>query len=134
MANFVPWGSASSATFWGPLRSVDPDLVKRLVGFSDELNVAITLALRPRLLVIPLSLARAEELRDTEVRLAYDEATPYTIALGKRTFRYAAGRIRRGEHTWPAAFLPHPASLHYSVPDRLEILARLPDGLRAAMT
>lgn len=134
MANFVPWGSASSAAFWEPMRRDHPALLQRAVQFADELNAAITLALRPRLIVMPRSLSDCRELRETAIGRFTTTAVSHEITkLGKRTFRFATGEIERGGARWKVVALPHPASLRYSKEHRAMIVDGVSEVLRAAI-
>lgn len=134
MANFLPWGSATAPAFWEPMRRDHPELLTRAVRFADELNAAITVALRPRLIVIPRSLSECRELRDTAIGRAHATAVPHELPkLGKRTLRFATGQIERGGATWNVVYLPHPASLRYSKEHRAAVVDGVSAMLKAAI-
>lgn len=134
MANFLPWGSATAPAFWQPMRKDHPELLNRAVRFADELNAAITVALRPRLIVIPRSLSECRDLRNTAIGRSHESAVRHEVSnLGKRTFRFATGEIERGGAMWKVAYLPHPSSLRYSTPHRTAIVDGVSAVLKAAI-
>ncbi len=49
MANFIPWGSKNTKEFLTKLGAAHPELLKRALGFADDLNVDIINAIRPKL-------------------------------------------------------------------------------------
>jgi hypothetical protein len=62
MANVIPSGSKSTQDLIGRLGERNLPLLKRILEFPDGLNVEIVRALSPRLMVVPLSLARRRRL------------------------------------------------------------------------
>jgi hypothetical protein len=108
-ANFIPWGSSLTKQFLGPLRAEHPRLLDDVLAFADRLNVAIVQALRPRLLILPRSLADSPVLASTPLGRA--ERTRREVKLSRSAFRFVIGTLERGDDAYPAAFLPHPSSL-----------------------
>lgn len=119
MANFVPWGSKDANDFIRPLRELDPELVKRIFAFCDELNADIVKALRPRLILAPLSL---REYTNNSWR---ENLTTHEVKLNKRTFRFYTGEITRGSRQARIAHVPHPSSLRFTNSDRERISTAL---------
>ena len=128
MANFIPWGSANMKTFMRELGTANPPLLQRGLEFADELNIEIVAALRPRLMVIPLSLVRTYRFVDGRVGVSLEKAIdvrPYSIDVRKRTVNFYTGACQRGKLTVRAIFLPHPASLHLSNESRKRVSRKL---------
>lgn len=129
MANVIPWGSQDAKTFLRKLHARDPALLRRVLEFADDLNVEIVETLKPKLLVVPLSLARQREL---------DAIAPIGVSLSKTTdvsrhevllpegrFKFFTGVCQRGRYAVPTVFLRHPASLRLSVQSRVRLVSRV---------
>lgn len=119
MANFIPWGSRSARQLLDGLGAADSALLKRAIGFADELNVEIVGALKPSLMVVPLSLGRMRQLDAvmcTGVAMQQtDDVRHHHVTLDGRRVNFYTGICRRGSHDVPTLHVPHPASLRLSV-------------------
>ena len=62
MANMIPWGSRDTKTFAMSLEALEPFLLRRVIEFVDDLNAEIVQALAPKLVFVPLSVARSRAL------------------------------------------------------------------------
>jgi hypothetical protein len=115
MANVIPWGSGDVEAFLDGVGAVDQGLLRRALRFADDLNVMIVSMLRPRLLIVPLSIGRNRQmdaLHSSELSLAKaDNAEQHRIPLGARSFKFTTATCRRGDVTVPVAYLPHPVAL-----------------------
>jgi hypothetical protein len=128
MANIVPWGSSDASTFWEPLAKLDSALVTRVVEFCDQLNEYIVEALRPRLLVVPLSLGERTGLARSRATTSVHE-----IPLSKRTFRFHTGSVERRGRVQNIAYLPHPMAIQYRLDERAVISDRLVGAVGAML-
>lgn len=129
MANLIPWGSQDATTFVRELDAREPALLRRLLEFADELNVYIVEILRPKLLIVPLSLGRNRALnaaRSTGVSLMQArEVVPRVVSLDEGPFKFFTGYCERGRVTVPTVFLRHPASLRLSVESRSRLVRQV---------
>jgi hypothetical protein len=127
MANVIPWGSKNTEQLVGKLGAANLPLLKRLLEFADDLNIDIVRALSPRLMVVPLSLARNPRLDDVfPSGLALRQATEsrsHTVGLAEGTFKFYTGHCRRGNLEIPTVFLRHPASLRISSESKKRVIA-----------
>jgi hypothetical protein len=93
-------------------------LLERALEFADDLNSEIVQALAPRLVVVPLSLARSRHLDAVRASgLSLQQAIDvqrHTVTTPEGTFSCYTGSCRRGRVTVRAVFLRHPASLRLS--------------------
>lgn len=134
MANVIPWGSSVAKDFWKPLGQIDAELLDRLLRFSDELNTEITLALRPKLIIVPKSLGESPETR--RMGIAAGRARnlkAHTIKLSRTSFQFAVGKVERGGQPWTVAYLPHPSALRLEKEDRVTIVEQARAVLSAAI-
>jgi hypothetical protein len=130
MANFLPWGSALARDFWTPMKASHPELLARVLRFANDLNLEITQALRPKLIVVPKSLGGSRELADTWIASSRAiDARLHELPLTKRRFKFTTAQIDGRGATWPVAYVPHPASLQYNGEDR----AKIREGLSTAL-
>ncbi len=120
MANIVPWGSSDASTLWKPLAEVDSALVRRMAEFCDVLNEDIVEALRPRLLVVPLSIGERTGLARSRSNTVMHE-----IKLSNRTFRFYTGTVDRCGRAQNVAYLYHPRAIQYAPDERAVIADRL---------
>jgi hypothetical protein len=132
MANVIPWGSSVTAEFLQPLAERDAGLARRLLVFADELHGQVLDLLRPRLVLVPRSLA--------EDRTIWEQCPEFSLLAvnlpGRRdgrvpetgrALRYYSGRLQRAERRIPALFLPHPSALRLNKERRGQVVS----GLRA---
>jgi hypothetical protein len=116
MANVVPWGSQSIDAFIAGVSARDRGLLARALAFADDLNIQVVRALRPRIIVVPLSLgrnrsvSRVGSLAGLTLKHAKD-VEAHTLRLANGRFNYFSGLCSRGNLTVPTLFLRHPASL-----------------------
>lgn len=118
MANFIPWGSAEVCEFLVPLELLeDGALLERILRFSDCLNEEITRALKPKLIVVPLSLSEDMIInRVHTIRIARRVAAnlrPHVVDLRRRRFNFYTGRSAIGSFSTQVLYLPHPSSLRF---------------------
>jgi hypothetical protein len=127
MANVIPWGSKSTEDLIGRLGETNSPLLKRILEFADDLNIEIVKALSPRLMVVPLSLARSRRL--CAVRpwgLALSQAIDsksHTMVLPEGNFMFYTAYCPRGNLDVRAVFLRHPASLRLSGESKKRVVA-----------
>jgi len=121
MANFLPWGSQNFNTFLSELNTVDSALLIRVLDFADELNEDIVKGLRPRLLVIPVSLARNKHVADRPFSLWC--AKDIRTTEGRVTFY--TGMCERGMSSIATTYVRHPSSLHLKVPSRRDVANKM---------
>jgi hypothetical protein len=103
MANIIPWGSKTTEAFFKGLGGANRPLLARALEFADDLNSEIVEILRPRLVVVPLSLARSRSLdavRETGLSLLQAEGIErHSVKLPERSFSCYTGSCRRGKLT-----------------------------------
>lgn len=134
MANVIPWGSSVAKDFWKPLGAVDAPLLERLLRFCDDLNAEITVALRPRLIIVPRSLGESVETRRMGIAAGRAKhVKTHAIKLSRTTFVLSVGKVQRGGQVWTVAYLPHPSALRLEKDDRGIVVARAREVLVAAM-
>jgi len=134
MANVIPWGSSVAKDFWKPLAQIEPALLERLLRFADELNTEITLALRPKLIIVPKSLGESPETR--RMGIAASRARnlkAHTVKLSRTDFQFSVGKVERGGQPWTVAYLPHPSALRLEKDDRVTIVEQARAVLSRAM-
>jgi hypothetical protein len=126
MANLIPWGSQDARTLLSRLDATEPNLLRRMLEFADDLNVEIVEALRPRLMFVPLSLARnrqLEAIHSLGVSLSQaTEVSMHEVMLREGRFKFYTGITRRGRVMVPTVFIRHPASLRLSVRSRARLI------------
>jgi hypothetical protein len=97
------------------LGGADPGLLRRALGFSDDLNAHIITTIRPRLMLVPFSFGREPRLDKVyRVGVALAQASDCrerTVTTDQRPFRLVVATYRRGTLALPVVYLPHPASL-----------------------
>ena len=126
MANFIPWGSQNADALADGLDSVDPDLLRDVVGFADTLNEEIVKTLRPRLLVVPLSLGRHKRLAPKSIALASaKDVRPHHVATPEGRVTFYTGTCERSGATIPTVYARHPSSLQLSVESRKRLGGRM---------
>lgn len=111
MANYVPWGSSDFPAFVTTLSRLSPNLCHRILAFSDEILTAIVHELQPRLLVLPLGLARNALIRDLGLSVSLDRVqnrADHALDVGGRPFNLHTGM---SPLSVPVVYLPHPSSL-----------------------
>lgn len=116
-ANVIPWGSSVAAEFLDPLRKEDPELHDAVIRFSLEQLERIKAALRPRLVLVPFSVARSRSFAGTDLAERPDDETHRVPGT---TFRC---RLRRGPV--PTLFVRHPSSLRLSAGNREAVTSAL---------
>lgn len=120
MANFLPWGSKNAEEFVRKLGAAEPQLLQRVLDFSDQLNIDIVHALRPKLIVVPFSAERmllaAGSSRGLSVKQA-SSVKSYSISLPSRAFNFTTAYCWRGTMMVRTLYVPHPASLRLSKSD-----------------
>ena len=90
MANAIPWGSHTLDELLDVLFEFDQELLKKILAFSDQYVAKMIEALNPKLIIVPLSLARNKTLQKINIykddnkqkkhRLLLDE----NAAVGKK--------------------------------------------------
>lgn len=113
MANVVPWGSQDIPSL---VTAIGEEAMDRVVAFSEDLTTKIISALRPRLVIVPLSLTNLPAMRDTAFarhRHNSVEQTAVEFQSGDRmsTLRYYDGNMTRGGTSLTALHLGHAAYL-----------------------
>jgi hypothetical protein len=117
MANYLPWGAANMDSFRRRFSASNPALLDRIFLLADTLNQQVIEALRPKLIVVPLSLGKV-----TQTSLSLGQArTPVTrsISINRSTFNLTS--TRSGLES-PVLYVPHPASLHLSSQERQRVM------------
>lgn len=128
MANFIPWGSQNMEALIDQLTEVNRPLLSRMLEFADCLNVAIVQALRPRLVLVPFSLARNRQLATAGIGLSLKlatNATKYAIPLPEGTFTFFTATCQRGTLQVRTAFVRHPSSLWLSIESKKRLVAEV---------
>lgn len=121
-ANYVPWGSPDLLSFFGEPRMDGPGVV----AFCDRLNRRIVATLRPRLLLVPRSLAEHRLMARTCFALPAGRLRQLPAgAVTARRFGFATGRVERDGVGIPALFLPHPGSLRFGAGPRERLIGEL---------
>lgn len=129
MANLIPWGSSDAKQLLERLGGQSPELLQRMLAFADELNVEIVTALKPRLVVVPLSFGKNAAVdraysSDLSIRKAVD-LRHHTIGTGSQTLNFYTATCRRGASAVRTAYLPHPASLHLTREAKPRVVAEI---------
>lgn len=135
MANYLPWGSKDYRGFFTEM-AFDTALVGRMQRFADDLHVRVCNLLRPRLIVVPLSLGRAAGVGSLVSLLQRDN----TLEQGKEDFggTRAASYYHFGQRTSPGpgcaiAFVPHPSSLKFQKAHLERLMTRMQRDIGAEM-
>ncbi len=115
MCNYLPWGSGKFEELISSLKERDLPLLKRMLQFSEDLNLKILKDLKPDLIIIPFSLGR-NKLFDSvfESRLAHGSsktAQSYKVLTGKRTFNFYVDSVIINDLSVTCLYVPHPSSL-----------------------
>lgn len=129
MANFIPWGSQTMKAFLTKLGGRHPALLQAVLRFADALNEDIVKSLRPKLLVVPLSLARTPGVGGVSKATA-TEVAPHHIKLDSRRFTFHTALCQRAGRAVPVLYVPHPASLRLSQTDRKRVVRGMTDVLK----
>ena len=134
MANCLPWGSRTTREFIDTLGERNPALLKRALGFADELNAEIVAVLNPKLMLVPFSFGR-----DSQIDRVYGLGVAMSRATDLRehqvgtqegpTFRFYVGTCCRGRIAVPTVYLPHPASLRPRKEDTRRLVSALARAL-----
>jgi len=128
MANFIPWGSQNMETLITQLTEANRPLLIRMLEFADYLNVAIVQALRPRLVLVPFSLARNRQVATAGIGLSLKLATDarkYAIPLPEGTFNFFTATCQRGTLQVRTAFVRHPSALRLSIESKKRLVAEV---------
>lgn len=129
MANFIPWGSSTMTAFLTQLGARQPALLQAALRFADALNEDIVKSLRPKLLVVPFSLARIPGVGGVAKATATN-LVPHHIKLVGRCFTFHTARCRRAGRNVPVLYVPHPASLRLSHTDRKRVVRGMTEVLK----
>jgi hypothetical protein len=124
-ANVIPWGSAVAGKFLDPLRKDAPELHDAVIRFSLEQLQRIKAAFRPRLMLVPFSVARSRSFAGTDLAERPDDESHLVPGT---TFRF---RLRRGPV--PTLFVRHPSSLRLTVDGRTAVTSALASVVASAV-
>ncbi len=137
MANFIPWGSKNTSSLVTRLVTADRSLLKRMVEFSEELNIEVVQSLRPKLVVVPFSLGRNKRLADMgPFGLSVSQATQkiqHVVNCVNRKFRFQTAICKRGHLDVRTVFVPHPSSLRLAKDSRMRVVDDVADILNSLM-
>ena len=118
MANCIPWGSKDTKEFLVKLGAAKPELLKRALGFVDDLTADIINAVKPKLMLVPLSFGnepRLDNVHPVGVAMAQrNDCRERCVTTDQQPFRFFVGTYRRGVVAVPVVYIRHPASLHIS--------------------
>ena len=133
MANFIPWGSKNTKEFLTKLGAAHPELLKRALGFADDLNVDIINAIRPKLILVPLSFGnepRLDKVHPVGVAMAQrNDCRERSVTTDQGPFRFFVATYRRGAMAVPIVYVRHPASLRISRDAARRLVDRVPKML-----
>ena len=139
MANVIPWGSANMGSLIRPLHEMDPALTSRALQFVDELNAQLVEIVRPRLLVLPLSIADNAAIRKIAPTfgLLFDSMEHReelrVPTNGQSRKRCLVGLVRRGSRTVPAVVLPHPSAWRCKIEERSTLIQEVASVVNQAV-
>jgi hypothetical protein len=128
MANVIPWGSANMPSLLTALHQLDPLLTLRALRFVDDLNVQLVEAVRPKLVVLPLSIADNGIIRSLTPAfgLLVDSMEQREVlrfpSNGAERKRCIVGLMRRGSIQVPAVVLPHPSAWRCTLSERSTLI------------
>ncbi len=141
MANSIPWGSSRTEEFLGPLANQDRELVSRLLEFSDELVAEIVSMLRPRLLIVPKSLAENKTIREllptySLLKSNVRESVDLPVPAGNKRFHCYSGHYECEPLALkvPALFVPHPSGIQLTVDSRRQFVEALQKVVTSLMS
>ena len=133
MANCIPWGSKNTKEFLVKLHAANPELLKRALGFADDLNADIINAVKPKLILVPLSFGnepRLDRIHPVGVSMAQtNDCRERNITTDQGPFRFFVATYRRGALTVPVVYVRHPASLRISRDAARRLVERVPKML-----
>jgi len=133
MANFVPWGSQDTKAFVSKLGGANPKLLKRALVFADELNSEIVNAIKPKLLLVPLSFGRERAIDNvylTGVAMKATDPRPHKIEIDQTpSFNFYTGKCSRRSFSVSTVYVPHPSSLRLNI----DAKSRVMDGVCEAL-
>lgn len=97
------------------LGAANPDLLKRALEFADDLNADIISAVRPKLMLVPLSFGnepRLDKVHAVGVAMTRsNDCRERNVTMDGETFRLFVATYRRGAMAVPVVYVRHPASL-----------------------
>jgi hypothetical protein len=128
MANFIPWGSRTMEALLSELGNEDPAVLRAVLRFADGLNEQIVKALRPRVVVVPFSLARNSEIGDL-AKVSASEVSAHGIKLANTRFKFYTGVCQRAGLSVPVLYVPHPASLRLRENDKRRVVGGMAEVL-----
>lgn len=133
MANCIPWGSKNTKEFLMKIGAADPDLLKRALEFADDLNTGIISAVRPKLILLPLSFGnepRLDKVHPVGVTMAQrNDCREWKVTTDREPFRFFVATYRSGTFTVPVVYVRHPASLRISRDAARRLVERVPKML-----
>lgn len=94
MANFIPWGSSNLGEFQRELRRIDEPLATRVVKFCEDLAMFLIRELRPKIIVLPISISKdlSRILPDSALAKSYSPSNKIAESIYvnnmKRLFKY----------------------------------------------
>ena len=138
MANVIPWGSADMRSLIRPLHAMDPTLTIRALHFVDELNSQLVEIVRPKVIVLPLSIADNADIRKVapSFGLLYESMEQREERRlptdGQIRRRCLVGLVRRGSRTVPAVVLPHPSAWRCKIEDRQTLIQEVASIVKQA--
>lgn len=134
MANAIPWGSHTTDELLEVLFEFDEDLLERMLKFSNQLVKDMIKALDPKLIIVPLSLARNKTLHEVvkKRKIKYQLLLPENsegnsaqyINKAKNTTRNFNYSVQKYDNR-TYLFVPHPSSLRIASGARQNFQSKL---------
>lgn len=136
-ANVFPWGSGKLDDFLSHLGGYDSGLLDRVIALADQQLSTMIEALRPDLVLCPLSVSKHKRLNNlmlAEARFQNSiDVSPK--GLEKRPFEMRLATIECNRRTQTILSLNHPAALRFNRKvDRPAIAKAIADAVRQALT
>ncbi len=135
MSNFVVWGSSTFDELLREICQIDQSLLNRLVEFSIDLNREIIKSLRPRLVVVPLSLGRNNILEQdfsSLLTLSHGRnAQEHKVPVGSRSFYFYLRAHQIEQFSFQVLYVPHPSSIRLSNEHKNRVKRAIGEVLRA---
>jgi hypothetical protein len=112
-ANYILWGSGNLKEFLRLIRNYDQELLNRILVFCESLCSSIITELKPKVILVPLSMRKELPSIFSERRISnLVKETIQEPSCRKRLYYYC-GDINVNSHQATVIFAPHPSAVNW---------------------